>query len=39
VLDTGLCTYTREADFFSYRRATHAHETDYGRQIAAITLK
>ena len=38
VADTGLCTYTREADFFSYRRATHRSETDYGRQIAAIRL-
>ena len=38
VVDTGLCTYAGEADFFSYRRATHAGETDYGRQIAAITL-
>ena len=24
VADSGLCTYRREADFFSYRRATHA---------------
>ncbi len=39
VLDTGLCTYTREADYFSYRRATHRGELDYGRQIAAITLR
>lgn len=33
-----LCTYEREADFFSYRRATHRGELDYGRQISAITL-
>jgi YfiH family protein len=33
------CTYEREADFFSYRRATHRHEPDYGRQISAIVLK
>ena len=39
VVDTGLCTYARDAEFFSYRRATHAHEADYGRQIAAITLR
>jgi YfiH family protein len=32
-------TYAREADFFSYRRATHRGEKDYGRQIAAIALK
>ncbi|MGB8315790.1 MAG: peptidoglycan editing factor PgeF [Aestuariivirga sp.] len=37
-VDTALCTYTREAEFFSYRRATHRGEKDYGRQIAAITL-
>ena len=33
-----LCTYESEPDFFSYRRATHRGETDYGRQISAITL-
>ena len=38
VIDCGLCTYTLERDYFSYRRATHAGEKDYGRQIAAITL-
>ena len=38
VIDCGLCTYTREKDYFSYRRTTHAGENDYGRQIAAITL-
>jgi copper oxidase (laccase) domain-containing protein len=38
VIDSGLCTYKREAEYFSYRRATHAREKDYGRQIAAITL-
>ncbi len=39
VSDTALCTYTLADDYFSYRRATHANETDYGRQIAAISLK
>jgi YfiH family protein len=34
----GTCTYAREADFFSYRRATHRGETDYGRQVSAIVL-
>jgi len=33
------CTYAEEADFFSYRRATHRGEGDYGRQISAIVLE
>lgn len=33
------CTYADEADFFSYRRATHRGERDYGRQLSAILLK
>ena len=33
------CTYAREADFFSFRRATHRGETDYGREISAIVLR
>ena len=32
------CTYAREADFFSFRRTTHAREAAYGRQISAILL-
>ena len=39
VVNSGLCTYTLEQDYFSYRRTTHALEKDYGRQIAAITLR
>ena len=31
-------TYTNEQDFFSYRRATHRGESDYGRQVSAIAL-
>jgi polyphenol oxidase len=31
-------TYTREQQFFSYRRATHRGEADYGRQVSAIVL-
>jgi YfiH family protein len=31
-------TYTREADFFSFRRTTHRGERNYGRQISAIAL-
>lgn len=34
----GLCTYSDEAHFYSYRRATHRGEPDYGRLISAITL-
>ncbi len=33
------CTYARAADFFSFRRATHAKEPDYGREISAIVLR
>ncbi len=36
--DMGLCTYTDEENFFSYRRTTHRREPDYGRQISAIAL-
>lgn len=32
------CTYRQDADFFSYRRATHRAEPDYGRQLSAIML-
>jgi len=32
------CTYAHEDDFFSYRRATHRGEKDYGRQVSAIVL-
>jgi purine-nucleoside/S-methyl-5'-thioadenosine phosphorylase / adenosine deaminase len=38
VEDLGLCTYADPARFFSYRRATHRAETDYGRHINAIAL-
>jgi hypothetical protein len=36
--DLGLDTYDDEARFFSYRRATHRGEPDYGRLVAAIAL-
>ncbi len=39
VVDLGLCTYADEQRFFSYRRATHRSEKDYGRLISAIALK
>lgn len=32
----GLDTYSDESRFFSYRRATHRGEPDYGRQISII---
>lgn len=34
----GLDTYADAARFYSFRRATHAGEPDYGRQISLITL-
>ena len=34
----GLDTYADEARFFSYRRATHRTEPDYGRQLSVIGL-
>ncbi|MFP7569822.1 peptidoglycan editing factor PgeF [Marivita sp. S2033] len=35
---TRHCTYSDAERFFSYRRATHAREADYGRLIATIRL-
>lgn len=35
---SGHCTYSDPAKFFSYRRATHEGDADYGRLISAITL-
>ena len=35
----GRCTYAEEDSFYSYRRATHRGEADYGRQISAIVLE
>jgi copper oxidase (laccase) domain-containing protein len=32
------CTYGRANDFYSFRRATHAGEKDYGRDLSAIAL-
>jgi len=32
------CTYADGARFYSYRRATHLGEPDYGRQLSAIVL-
>ena len=36
--DVGLCTYADPNRFYSYRRATHRAEADYGRHINAIAL-
>lgn len=36
---SGMDTYADEKRFFSYRRSTHRHEADYGRQISAIVIK
>lgn len=38
VVNLGLCTFSDEIRFFSYRRATHRNEKDYGRLISAISL-
>ncbi|MFO7759572.1 MAG: peptidoglycan editing factor PgeF [Roseovarius sp.] len=35
---TRHCTYEDAARFYSYRRATHAGEADYGRLVSAIRL-
>jgi len=34
----GADTYAREDDFYSFRRATHRGESDYGRELSAIAL-
>jgi polyphenol oxidase len=36
--DVGLCTYADPSLFYSYRRATHLAEDDYGRHVNAIAL-
>lgn len=36
--DVDLCTYADEDSFYSYRRATHRKEPDYGRHVHAIVL-
>ncbi len=33
------CTYREEEEFFSYRRATHRGEPDFGRLVSAIALE
>jgi purine-nucleoside/S-methyl-5'-thioadenosine phosphorylase / adenosine deaminase len=34
-----ICTYTSEADYFSFRRTTHRKLSDYGRNISVIMLE
>lgn len=36
---TGVDTYSAEDEYFSYRRATHKGEQDYGRQISALVIR
>jgi YfiH family protein len=38
VIDLALCTYCDEKRFFSFRRATHRNEAQYGRLMSAITI-
>lgn len=35
---TGADTFAREKDYYSFRRATHRKEPDYGRQISVIVI-
>jgi YfiH family protein len=37
-VNLGPCTYADEARFYSFRRATHRGEKDYGRQLSVIML-
>lgn len=34
-----ICTYRNEDRFYSFRRATHRREPDYGRQLSAIMVR
>lgn len=38
VASLDMCTYSNQDAFFSYRRATHLRERDYGRMISAIMI-
>jgi YfiH family protein len=38
ITDLAFCTYPPGNGFFSYRRATHWGEGDYGRELSAILL-
>lgn len=38
VQNVSVDTYSNEAEFYSYRRATHRSEDDYGRGLSAIVM-
>ncbi len=38
ITDIGVDTYTNPAQYYSYRRNTHANTSRYGRQLSAIML-
>ncbi|MEK7801153.1 MAG: peptidoglycan editing factor PgeF [Pseudomonadota bacterium] len=38
IVTAGHDTYAMNSEYFSFRRATHRGEKDYGRQISAITI-
>ena len=39
IVSANVDTYSNKQDYFSYRRATHNCEPDYGRQISAIMIR
>jgi hypothetical protein len=39
VEDVGVDTYEESNRFFSYRRATHKGEADYGRGLSALVME
>jgi YfiH family protein len=39
VVSLNVCTYAHADDYFSFRRATHRSEPEYGRNLSAIILK
>jgi len=39
IFTANIDTYTNQDGYFSFRRATHAGESDYGRQISAICIR
>ncbi len=36
---SGVDTYKEEEDYFSFRRATHNNEKDYGRELTVISIR
>jgi len=39
ICDIAQCTYADESKFYSYRRASHKREPDYGRNISVVVLR